>query len=158
MNAVLKSPFDPYVAQILSNPQYLSQMNATALLAVIKRVFPSLDAASSPHKPNVSPQELLSDTISALAETIKKMNMAAATNEGGMNTADLKKIVDAQEKQIKILARLSEVLTANERQTALENALIEAMDETENKAFKESFLSKFHVKLGQKSQKLGSLG
>jgi hypothetical protein len=158
MSAVLKSPFDPYIQQILASPNYLSIDNARALLDAIRKVYPSLvQNASSANGKSLTPHELLSNTIQALHETIQRLSMAAATAEGGANAADLKKVVDAQEKQIKILAKLSETLTANERQDALENALIEALDETSDSALKERFLDKFHQKLGQKSQNLSGL-
>lgn len=155
MSAVLKSPFDGYIQQIVANPHYLSLENSRTLVDAIKKVYPSLLTNSSGvNGRSLSPNELLANTITSLHETIQKLSMAAVTSEGGANAGDLKKVVDAQEKQIKILAKLSETLTANDRQNALENALIESLDECQNTELKEMFLGRFHQKLGEKSQNL----
>ena len=158
MSAVLQSPFDPYINQIVAAPNYLSQDNAKALLKCLRETFPSLMQDREGGTLAASPQEMLKKTIKSLSETIDRISTAAITGEGGPNATDLKKLADAQEKQIKILARLSETLTANDRQEALENALIEALDACGNTALKEAFLSEFHKKLAQKSQKLTNLG
>lgn len=152
MSAVLKSPFDGIVAQIQAAPHYLSSANAEALIEAVRKVYPTLVNNGGVPTRSMSPSDLLSSTIVALHETIGKLNTAALTQEGGANAADLKKVVDAQEKQIKILASLSETLTANERQTELENAVTEALEECDNQSLKDSFLDKLHSKLEEKSK------
>lgn len=150
----LKSPFDPIVRQIVESPTYLSMENAKDLISAIRKIYPSLAREQITPTDAMSATDLLGSTISSLNSTIEKLHMAASTAEGGMNTADLKKVVDAQEKQIRILSKLSETLTANERQSALENAIVEALDEAGDTSFKELLLAKFHEKLGEHSKRV----
>lgn len=158
MNAVLKSPLAQYVQQIAQAPQYLTENEAKSLLEAINATFPTLVNKTNPATGKAkSPQELLADTLVALNETIAKMQMAAATAEGGVNPTDLKKIVDAQEKHIKLLVKLSETITANERMQALENALMDALDEAEDKPLKERFLTKLRQNLAKAGKKVGEL-
>ncbi len=153
MNAVLKSPYDALVEEIRSAPTYLTTKNARELMEIIKETFPTLfNIAAKPVERIKSPHILLQETIVSLNTTIKQLGTAAMLSEDGMNAADLKKLVDAQEKQIRILAKLSETLSANERQDALEGALIESLDDCGDSTFKDTFLSKFHQKLEDKSQ------
>ncbi len=155
MSAVLKSPFDNYIVEIVRNPHYLSTENAKKLIECIRQIYPSMVSnAGGENGVSLTPQELLAKTIRSLSETIDKMQIAAVTSEDGANAADLGKIVAAQEKQIRILTKLSDTLTANDRQTALENAVVEALEETKDTGLKELFLANFRAKLGQKTHKL----
>lgn len=154
--AVARSPFDSLIAEIKANPQYLNEANGRALIEVVKSRFPALTRVEEGLPSQKSPQELLNATIISLGETIQKLNMAAVTAEGGLNTSDLSKLLAGQEKYIKILERLSSVLSANDRQIALENAVTDALDETSDSTLKERFLTLFRAQLGKKSQNLSA--
>ena len=149
MNAQLKSPFDGVVEQVKQAPQHLSVSNARDLLEAIKKAFPQLIRPEDGLDNAKTPQELLKKTILDLGQTIARLNNAAISQNGEQSAADLSKLLQGQEKYIKVLERLSATLSANERQAALENAITEALDETLDKALKERFLTKFRANLVQ---------
>lgn len=156
MNAVLKSPFDQYVQEILASPQYLVQTHAEQLVAAIRKQFPSIFAKED-RIGTTNPKEILRNTIDSLQTTIGQMNSAAFSEQGGLDSTALKRVVDSQDKLIKILSRLQDQLSADQRQDALESALTEALEKADNKEFQEHFLAIFHANLAQKSRKLRSL-
>ena len=151
MNAQLKSPLDGIVSEIVGQSRYLSPANARQLLEAVKASHPNI-LETREDELNLPPQKMLENMIRSMGRTIEKMNMAAVTSDGGINTTDLKKLVDSQEKQIKLLAKLSETLTANERQQSLEDALTESLDEVDDKVFKDKLLVNFRAKLAEKTR------
>jgi len=158
MNAQLKSPYDPYVGEITSNPMYLSRANAEALLTAISTVHPDLVKNAKAVRSNMSPQEQLAIMVESLQDTVQSMRVAAMTGDGGPNAGDLKKVADAQTKNIQLISRIADTLKANERMQVLENSIIESLDETQNQTLKDNFLRIFGAKLAQISKKTLDLG
>jgi|SRR5882672_3077086 len=155
MNAVVqvsKSPLDNTVQQILDAPGYLNETQCERLLNIIKLKYPLL---INPEKKQASgtPSEMIAATIESLQNTIEKMSNASVFGtDGQIDTASLKRIVDSQEKLVKLLTRLGDQLSASDRQEAFESAISEALEAIENQALKDSFLSLLHSKLAEKSQ------
>lgn len=155
MNAVFQkvtSPLDNVVQQIIDAPGYLTEAQCEKLLATIKLRMPAL---LNPEKKEngSSPREMVATAIESLQATIQKMSDATSFGtDGHVDTAALKRTVDSQEKLVKLLTRLGDQLSANDRQDAFENAISEALESLENQPLKDAFLSLLHEKLAEKSK------
>lgn len=159
MSAQLKSPFDPVVANIERNPEYLTPEHAEKLVRILRQHYPAVIDPDGEKKPEeMSPKELMRETIKQLRETIQKMNSGTSLfgDNGQVDSAALKRIVDSQDKLVKTLIKVGDELSTMERQEALEAAVSEALEATENKPLQEAFLQLFHAKLAEKSKKMGN--
>lgn len=155
MNAVIqKSPLDPAVQQVLDAPAYFTLPQATKLIDLCKMKFPALFEIEK-KAANTAPKDMISTAMQSLQDTIEKMGRVGMIGaDGTVDTAALKRIVDSNEKLIKLLARLGDQISASERQEALENAIGESLDKLGNQALKDEFLALLHDKLAEKSQKM----
>lgn len=139
MNAVVapkRGPLDALIAQILANPQFLTQEN----LASLKEVVP-VD-----HGSDIELSSLKSVLEKQLRVYEKLQSLALSSNDISENA----KVMQASKQLIDLMIRFEAKIDGQSRQIHVENAVVEAFNELGNDELKAKYMKILRRNLAKK--------
>ncbi len=142
--AKLQSPLDSAVDAIKVNPEYLTQKHAIELVYLLKVKYPDLPEFAKPKASDGAGQtNVLKDQLERMGDALSRLLTSANNGE----SADFKRLFDAQKEYFKLLAKFNSALEANDRLNVIENATHQALSELGNKDLTNHFMVLLREKL-----------